>query len=102
MGERLGVSPDQDPAYELELLTGPEIDEHLLALCLQTATTLTISGTRILCIDNRTVNPETNIVTVTCRDEERHRHQLTYTLETDGPVIHEMLKDRPDPRTDFS
>jgi hypothetical protein len=100
MSEVLGASPDQDPTYDLETLTGPEMDTHLLELWFQTVKVLPVSGFRIVCIDSRTVNPETHLVTVSCRDDELRNHQLTYTLDDDSPVAHEVLKDRPDPRTE--
>lgn len=101
MGETLGISPDQDPDYNLETLTGPEMDTHLLELWFQTVKTLSVSGFRIICIDSRTLNRETSTITVDCRDEELHCHRLTYTLDEGSQVAHEILKDRPDPRTDY-
>lgn len=100
-GEFLGAASDQEPEYQLETLTGPAFDDHLLALVLRSVNTLSVSGYRLVCMTSRSVNPETNIVTVECRDEERHSHRLTYSLEPDSPIEHEMLKDRPDPRTEY-
>lgn len=101
MGETLGTSPDDDPNYELGTLTGPELDAHLLGLQFQSVKVLSLGGFRIICIDSRFVNPETNIVTVECRDEELHPHRLSYTLEDGSQVAHEMLKDRPNPRAKY-
>lgn len=101
MGEALGVSPDQEPDYELETLTGPELDAQLLGLWIREVPALRIGDFRVVCVDSRFVNPETRTVTVECRDEELHPHRLTYTLDDGSQVTHELLKDRPDPRTEY-
>jgi hypothetical protein len=100
MGEGLGATPEQELVYELEMLTGPELDTRLLELVLLNARTLSVDGVRLLCVDSRYVNPETCTVTVECRDEERQGHRLTYSLEDGSPIAHEFLKERPDPRTE--
>lgn len=99
MGEGLLPPPDRDPEFLLEALTGPALDNHLVGLVLRNVDTLSVDGYRLICVNSRSVNPDTQMVTVECRDDKHHQHRLTYTLDDDSPVAHEMLEDRPSPRT---
>lgn len=101
MGEGLLPPPDRNPELLLETLTGPLLDNHLLGLVARNMDTLSVDGYRLVCMNSRSVNPDTHVVTVECRDDEHHQHRLMYTLDDDSPVAHEMLKDRPDPRTEI-
>jgi hypothetical protein len=98
MAESLGRAPDEEPIFELEELTGPEFDYHLLELLTHATPAITIEGHsrhRLVSVYGRHVDQETSVVTADCRDDERHRHRLTYTLDKDSPVSHEMLEDEP-------
>ena len=98
LGEVLGRSADQDPAFQLEVLTGPDFDYRQFGLLTHDAPALSVDGYCFVSVKQRTLDQETGVLTIVCRDDGRHRHLLAYTLDIDSLVSHEMLEDEPDPR----
>lgn len=95
MNETLGP-PGQDPEYLTDTLTGPQFDEIAFHLLTHETLTLSVNGHRIVSIHSRAHSPETDIVTLTCRDDAGKRHEFNYTLDPGSTVSHAVLEE-PEP-----
>lgn len=95
--ESLGQA-GEDPEYITETLTGPQFEELAFGLLTHTTNVITVDGQRMVNINGRTFNRDTDTVTLTCRDDTGRRHVFAYQLEPDSPVAHIVLEDDPDAR----
>jgi hypothetical protein len=95
MNETLG-QPGEYPEYQTEALTGPQFDEIAFGLLIHDTPVITVNGQRLVNVNGRALDRESDTVTLVCRDEGGRRHVFSYTLDPDSSVSHEIPEDGPD------